>query len=198
MLISVHVFIREKTDVAIYETHNGGEFDATNVIPKPVATGITTIGMDHVEQLGPSLENIALHKAGIFKHGSPAFSALQEPAVAAVLQRRAAEKEVSLKFSDVNSALPSNARALVADVQRINSSLALALVDAFLESKASKEHRSMTLQDVHQGVEHFFWPGRFQRIIDGNHQWFLDGAHNELSLQKVAQWFSKSALEMKR
>lgn len=198
MLISVHVFIREKTDVAIYETHNGGEFDATNVIPKPVVTGITTIGMDHVDQLGPSLENIAWHKSGIFKHGCPAFSTLQEPAVAAVLQRRAAEKEVSLKFSGVNSALPSYAPALVADVQRINSSLALALVDAFLESKARKEHCSMTLQDVHQGVEHFFWPGRFQRIIDGNHQWFLDGAHNELSLQKVAQWFSKSSLEMER
>lgn len=198
MLISVHVFIREKIDVAIYETHHGGEYDATNFFPKPVVSGITTIGMDHVEQLGPSIQNIAWHKAGIFKHGSPAFSTPQEPAVAAVLQRRAAEKEVSLKYSDVSSALPANAPALVVDVQRINSSLALALVDAFLAAKASKEHRSMTLQDVHLGVERFFWPGRFQHIIDGNHQWFLDGAHNELSLQKSAQWFATSAPGMQR
>lgn len=198
MLISVHVFIREKIDVAIYETHHGGEYDATNFFPKPVVSGITTIGMDHVEQLGPSIQNIAWHKAGIFKHGIPAFSTPQEPAVAAVLQRRAAEKEVSLKYTDVSSALPANAPALVVDVQRINSSLALALVDAFLKAKGSKEHRSMTLQDVHLGVERFFWPGRFQHIIDGNHQWFLDGAHNELSLRKSAQWFATSALGMPR
>ncbi|MCJ1264916.1 hypothetical protein MMC22_004791 [Lobaria immixta] len=193
MLISVHVFIREKVDVAIYETHNGGEYDATNFFPKPVVTGITTIGMDHVEQLGPSLENIAWHKAGIFKHGSPAFSAPQESAVTAVLKRRAVEKEVLLKICDVNPALPAEASALVADVQRINSSLALALVDTFLATKAPKEHSSMTLQDVHRGVEQFIWPGRFQHVIDGNHQWFLDGAHNELSLQQAAQWFAKSA-----
>lgn len=198
MLISVHAFIREKIDVAIYETHNGGEYDATNFIPKPVVTGITTIGMDHVEQLGPSLENIAWHKAGIFKRGCPAFSAPQEHAVAAVLQSRAAEKEVSLKFSDINSTLPSNALALAADVQKINCSLALALVDTFLEAKAPIADYALTLEDVHRGVERFFWPGRFQHILDGNHQWFLDGAHNELSLRQAAQWFASSVKKMQR
>ncbi|KAL8969056.1 MAG: hypothetical protein Q9197_004549, partial [Variospora fuerteventurae] len=98
-LISVHAFINEGIDVAIYETHNGGEFDATNVIQKPVVTGVTTIGMDHVEQLGPLIENIAWHKAGIFKHGSPAFSTFQEPAAATVLQQRASEKNVTLHKS---------------------------------------------------------------------------------------------------
>ena len=198
MLISVHAFIRESVDVAIYETHNGGEYDATNVIQKPVVTGITTIGMDHVEQLGPSIENIAWHKAGIFKYGSPAFSTLQEPAAAAVLRHRASEKGVALKFVNTDPALPANARALRPDVQRTNSSLALALVTAFLQEKAPKEHRSLISHDVLQGVKQFFWPGRFQQIIDGNHQWFLDGAHNEMSVQKAAQWFAETATQMQR
>lgn len=198
MLVSVHAFIREAVDVAIYETHNGGEYDATNVFTKPVATGITTIGMDHVEQLGPTIEMIAWHKAGIFKHGSPAFAALQKPEAAKVLQQRAMDKEVALKFVTVDPALPANTRALKPEVQKTNSSLALALVGAFLEEKATKQRRDLTSKDILHGIEQFSWPGRFHQIVDGNHQWFLDGAHNELSVQKAAHWFAVTAPEMQR
>ncbi|KAL8821427.1 MAG: hypothetical protein Q9223_000530 [Gallowayella weberi] len=193
-LISVHAFIREGVDVAIYETHNGGEYDATNAIQKPVVTGITTIGMDHVEQLGPSVENIAYHKAGIFKDGSPAFSTLQEPAAATILQRRANEKNVRLLFIGIDPTLPQDALALKPEVQRINCSLAIALASTFLGIKAPENCRILTSQDILQGIEQFSWPGRFHRIVDGNHQWFLDGAHNELSVQKAAQWFVESTL----
>lgn len=198
MLVSVHAFIRERVDVAIYETHNGGEYDATNVIKKPIVTGITTIGMDHVEQLGPSIENIAWHKAGIFKYGSPAFSTPQVPEVATVLQKRGREKDVALKFVDVNPMLPLDANALKPEVQKKNSSLAIALADAFLKAKAPEKHSNLVPQDVRRGVEQFSWPGRYHRIVNGNHQWFLDGAHNELSVQKAAQWFAETAPETQR
>ena len=75
-LLSFHIFIKERINVAIHETHFGGEHNATNVVQNPTVTGITTTGMDHVKLLGPSIEIIAWHKAGIFKLGSPAFSAL--------------------------------------------------------------------------------------------------------------------------
>lgn len=149
-LISIHAFIREGIDVAIYECHNGGEYDATNVIQKPVVTGVTTIGKDHVEQLGPLIENIAWHKAGIFKHGSPAFSTFQEPAAATVLQQRANEKNVALQFTSVNPILPHNAAALKPDVQRTNCSLAIALASTFLKIKAPQEHCILTSQDIFQ------------------------------------------------
>ncbi|KAL8646467.1 MAG: hypothetical protein Q9210_006127 [Variospora velana] len=195
LLISVHAFINEGIDVAIYETHNGGEFDATNVIQKPVVTGVTTIGMDHVEQLGPLIENIAWHKAGIFKHGSPAFSTFQEPAAATVLQQRADEKNVALQFVGVNPTIPHSALALKPEVQRTNCSLAIALASTFLKVKAPQEHCILESQDILKGIEQFSWPGRFHHIVDGNHQWFLDGAHNELSIQKAAQWFLDTTLE---
>ena len=198
MLVSVHAFIRERVDVAIYETHNGGEYDATNVIQKPIVTGITTIGIDHVEQLGPSIENIAWHKAGIFKYGSPAFSTSQAPEVATVLQRRGREKDVALKFVDVNPILPLDANALKPEVQTKNSSLAIALADAFLKAKAPEKHRNLISHDVRRGVEQFSWPGRYHRIVNENYQWFLDGAHNELSVQKAAQWFAETAPETQR
>ncbi|KAI9680512.1 MAG: hypothetical protein M1817_003952 [Caeruleum heppii] len=56
-LLSLHVFIKEDVDVAIYETHMGGEFDATNVVRSPVVTGITAIGMDHVQVLDRNLQH---------------------------------------------------------------------------------------------------------------------------------------------
>ena len=188
-LISVHTFIREGVDVAIYETHNGGEYDATNVIQKPIVTGVTTIGRDHVEQLGPSIENIAWHKGGIFKRGTPAFSSLQEPAAAAILQERADNRSVTLKFINVNPTIPVQEIALKPSVQKINCSLAIALASTFLQVKAPKKHCVLEPQDILQGTKQFSWPGRFQRITEGDHEWFLDGAHNELSIKEAAQWF---------
>lgn len=190
-LVAFHTFIREETEAAIYETHHGGEYDATNVVQKPIVTGITSIGLDHAAQLGPSIENIAWHKAGIFKPETPAFSAPQDPLVAAVLQARAAEKGVELKFVDQDSSLPEDAQALQESVQKTNCSLALALVNTFLKRRAPPGSHHLASHSIHQGIENFSWPGRFEIIHDGSNQWFLDGAHNELSIAVAAQWFAR-------
>lgn len=195
MLVSVHTFIRENVDAAIYETHNGGEYDATNIVLKPIVTGISTIGMDHVEQLGPSIDNIAWHKAGIFKSGRPAFSTPQEPLAAAVLERRASEKNVPLEFIDIDPLLPLNAPALRPQVQKTNASLALALTRSFLGEKAPAACCDLTVQDISIGVQQFFWIGRFQNITQGRNQWFLDGAHNEMSVRNAGEWFAEVVVQ---
>lgn len=46
--MSFHVFLKERVDAAIYEVGGGGELDSTKIIPKPIATCITTLGIDHV------------------------------------------------------------------------------------------------------------------------------------------------------
>ena len=197
-LISVHVFIREKVDIAIYETHNGGEYDATNIFRQPAATGIATIGLDHVKQLGPTIENVAWHKAGIFRKGTPAFSTRQVPVAAAVLKQRAAERGTTLEFTDNDPEIPVNASTLKSDVQKLNASLALALANAFLKIRTPSGQSRLTPSDVDSGVQNFFWPGRFHQVNDRNHQWFLDGAHNDLSVLKAAQWFAAAASETQR
>ncbi|KAL3426832.1 folylpolyglutamate synthase [Phlyctema vagabunda] len=85
-LLPLQVFVEEKVDVAIIETHLSGEFDATNILRTPLATAVTPIAMDHVSLLGPTIQRITWHKAGIFKAGSRVFSALQEPDVSRVLE----------------------------------------------------------------------------------------------------------------
>ena len=49
----------------------GGRLDATNVVPRPLVTVITNIGLDHTELLGETLGEIAAEKAGIVKPGVP-------------------------------------------------------------------------------------------------------------------------------
>lgn len=190
MLVAIHTFIRESVDVAICETHNGGEYDATNIFAHPVATGIVTIGMDHVLQLGPTIENIAWHKSGIFKSGTPAFSLSQEHEAATVLRCRAREKNVSLEFVDDDTVNNSDVLATKTTIQRRNASLAQRLANAFLVRKGRASSHVLTPHDIREGAKQFNWNGRFQQIIHGSHKWFLDGAHNEMSVPYTAQWFA--------
>jgi folylpolyglutamate synthase len=191
LLLAFHTFIKERVDAAIFETHHGGEYDATNVIPKPVVTGITSLGMDHVDQLGPTFEDVAWHKSGIFKAGAPAFSALQEAGPTEVLRKRAIEKKTDLTFVSPSSRLPGNSRVIGVPVQRLNCSLALQMTEKFLQlTTPDNSDPLLSAEDISAGIDNFSWIGRFEVIERGSSEWFLDGAHNPLSLEQVAEWFA--------
>ncbi|KAI8717950.1 Mur-ligase-M domain-containing protein [Fusarium sp. LHS14.1] len=185
-LVSFHTFIREGVEAAIFETHHGGEYDATNVIEHPVVSVITTLGMDHLKQLGPTIESIAWHKSGIFKPGSAAITSPQEASAADVLRGRSSEKGVKLEFVELGSTLPEGAPQLRPGVQRINCSVALAAADQFLQENNTGP---LSSSDKVQGIRQFSWPGRFQHMVEDKFNWFLDGAHNEMSVLKAAEWF---------
>lgn len=192
LLVAFHAFIREGVEAAIIETHHGGEYDSTNVISHPVTTVITSLGMDHIEQLGPTVDNIAWHKAGIFKRGAHAFSAPQEPdSVTEVLRRRAADKGVPLQFvSGDNTWLLAGKRRFKSPVMMLNCSVALAAAKDFLTQRAPRpQDSSLNEEDIRQAVEGFTWPGRFQLVAEGPHSWYLDSAHNEMSVSKASEWF---------
>ena len=74
----------EKVDVAIIEVGLGGRLDPTNIIT-PLVSVITEVGMDHMQFLGSTIEEIALEKAGIMKRGVPVVLGPQEKAVRSVL-----------------------------------------------------------------------------------------------------------------
>lgn len=193
-LVSMHAFISEGVEAVVYETHHGGEYDATNVIAKPIVTIVTSLGMDHVRQLGPGIENIAWHKAGIFKQGADAFSAEQDEIPAKVLRERAEERKVSLEFVQDDEVLEGEeADQLKPDIQRRNCALALTAVKRFLKRTAPAKAGPILQEDIRQGIEGFSWPGRFQLIEDGSKKWYLEGAHNEMSITKAAEWFTELA-----
>jgi dihydrofolate synthase/folylpolyglutamate synthase len=82
-------FERERVDVAVIEVGIGGKLDGTNVLT-PRVCAITTIGYDHMEVLGDTLEAIASDKAGIAKPGVPLVSAVADPGARRVIEERCA------------------------------------------------------------------------------------------------------------
>jgi len=81
-------FARAHADVAIIEAGLGGRLDSTNVVD-PVVAGVTSIGLDHTEYLGATLDEIAGEKAGIFKPGRPAVIGEPDERIRELLVARA-------------------------------------------------------------------------------------------------------------
>jgi len=181
-------FARERADVALIETGLGGRLDSTNVV-KPLAAGVTSIGLDHTEYLGPTLESIAREKAGIFKAGVPAVIGEPSPEVASWLAASARAARASTirivadeaRTEDVEvdargtaftlHALGTSVRLrtpLVGRHQATNFAFTLLLLDA------AGAPMSTTPGDARAAAEAIRLPGRFQRAG----RWIFDVAHN--------------------
>jgi len=89
--IAFEHFRRRNVQVAVLEVGLGGRFDATNVV-HPLASIITSIGMDHMNVLGNTLAQIAGEKAGIIKRNTPVVFTSQKESAAAVLAERARQR----------------------------------------------------------------------------------------------------------
>lgn len=189
------MFIREQVDVAIYEVGVGGEYDSTNIVERPAATGISTLEIDHVFILGDTIDKIAWHKAGIMKLGSPAFTLPQVPEAMKVIEDRAREKNVPIQTVEINPALESVNVMPNADFQRRNASLAISLTSAVLrkvDPSFSLPRDSLPKEFV-DGLEQVVWRGRCEIRPDGLVRWYLDGAHTVQSLEVAAQWFASQS-----
>ncbi|OHE91585.1 folylpolyglutamate synthase [Colletotrichum orchidophilum] len=194
-LVSFHVFLQEGCDVAILETGIGGEYDATNLVGRPVATGITTLGIDHVFALGDTVEKIAWHKAGIMKEGSRAFTVEQVAGAAAVLEARAREKGVEMEVVGVDERLGPVKIRPDAVFQKRNASLAVRLAETALErlDPGFVRDRERLPAPFVEGLEGVVWRGRCEVKDEGRIVWFVDGAHTTDSLRMAARWFVDEA-----
>jgi dihydrofolate synthase/folylpolyglutamate synthase len=90
LALAFKYFAEERVDVAVIEVGLGGRLDGTNVV-LPVVTAITSIGYDHTDVLGSTIEAIAFEKAGIAKPNVPLVLAPVSAAARAVVERYAAE-----------------------------------------------------------------------------------------------------------
>lgn len=86
--IAFQYFAEQQVDIVILETGMGGRLDATNVVDHPLCTVFTSIGMDHMQFLGDTLEQIAYEKAGIIKTGCPVISYPNSLPVIKVLEQQ--------------------------------------------------------------------------------------------------------------
>jgi dihydrofolate synthase/folylpolyglutamate synthase len=182
------LFAREGVDAAVIETGLGGRLDSTNVL-SPVVASVTSIGIDHVEYLGETREEIAGEKAGIFKANVPAVIGERDRPIASLLAKLARDRGAHPIIDVVDTASPSeivvnadgttfemtigNERglirtALAGDHQASNAALALTTLNA------AGGDFSTTLEEARSALPSVRLPGRFQRV--GN--LIFDVAHN--------------------
>ena len=132
-LLSLRVFLEAKVDVAILEVGLGGRLDATNVVARPVVSGVALIDYDHCEILGNTLREIATEKAGIFKEVAPGIT-LQSPPqpeeAAVALRAEAARRKTALETAPSLDEYDNGDAVrigLEGAHQRVNAALAVAL-----------------------------------------------------------------------
>ncbi|MBN2804547.1 MAG: hypothetical protein JXR91_15750 [Deltaproteobacteria bacterium] len=175
--IALEGFYSENVDVIVFEAGCGGRFDLTRFIDTKVAV-ITNVGMDHVLSLGPSLEDIAWHKAGIIKNGSSVFHSVDKD-VSHVIDEEAKKEGASVKY------IPKDGDAL-----KQNFNLALEAALDFAKQNNITFNRAEIIADYESLTEKLL-PGRMEKMRETEFSVFLDGAHNHDKL-KVATDYALS------
>jgi dihydrofolate synthase / folylpolyglutamate synthase len=195
------VFADAPVDVLVLEVGMGGAWDSTNVADGDVAV-FTPIGLDHMERLGNTIEEIAETKSGIIKSGSLVVSSVQEPSVLAVLEKVAGQIAEGFKLEgrnfQVSEFVPSStgqsisisglagqygpyAAPVFGSHQGQNLAVAVAAVEAFLgggKIDIADDILRSAISDVSS-------PGRLQ-LIKTEPALLLDGAHNPAGAQILA------------
>jgi dihydrofolate synthase / folylpolyglutamate synthase len=186
------LFANHPADVLLLEVGLGGRLDATNVVPQPVASVITSISMDHVDFLGDTLEKIAAEKAAIMRRGTPAVIGRQTEGPQAVLIRHgeevgaelhiagqdwmASEERGRLVYQDRQGLLDLPGPRLFGRHQIDNAGLAVATLRA--------AGFRLPTDAYEQGLQKVEWPARMQRLTTGTlvapagSEIWLDGGHN--------------------
>ncbi len=172
-------FARRKVDAAVIEVGMGGRLDATNVVQPEVAV-ITSIGLDHVEQLGDNVAKIAREKAGIVKAGRPVVIGRLPAEAEQVIRevaRAASAPVLSVReiFGEDLAAYPLV--SLEGDYQRWNAATATLAVRLLARGQPERFGR---LDDaaIARGLQKVTWPGRWQRTSVGGRPVILDSSHN--------------------
>ena len=191
-------FAEHPVDVGIIEAGLGGEWDATNVVQSQVSV-MTPIGLDHMDYLGSTLEEIAQTKAGIFKPESNVVLAAQTPEVAKVLMAQVAKVAAipfreGVEFSVANRAIAVGGQmiainglyGLIEDIflplygahQANNAAVALAAVEAFAGVQLDSDLVRSAFSKVRS-------PGRCE-VIHRDPTVIIDAAHNPHGAKAIA------------
>jgi dihydrofolate synthase/folylpolyglutamate synthase len=194
-------FARTPADACILEVGLGGRLDATNVVERPLVTGIANLALDHQQFLGSGLTDIAAEKAAIAKRGVPLITQLYPPAVATRVGEIAHEKgapwlprggvwdaiarQGKLRYLDEQGTLDLPLPRLAGRHQAMNAALAIALLrhQQALRVPSSALSAAMGWAD---------WPARLQHLapgpLVGDREVWLDGGHNPSAARQVASF----------
>ncbi len=195
-------FADRQADITILEVGLGGIGDSTNVVKSPLASVITSISYDHMAQLGSSLAEIAVNKAGIIKTGCPVIANVPQRDAAKIIARKAyAMRSRLYDISGIRAAVSDETPfsqkvsmelyeksysdveiSMVGRHQAENLKTALATLEILRKSGAVKLDR----EALYEGLKRARQPGRFE-VISKDPVVIIDGAHNEAGAQALQE-----------
>ena len=191
-LLAFLYFHEQKVDLALIEVGIGGLLDTTNVITGEVAV-ITSVGLDHQETLGGSLEAIARQKAGIFKAEKPAvIGPLAKEAEQVCIEKAQAIGCPLARYGEDFQLV----KGVFQDAQHRFDSLKIGLNGAYQEENAAvaleafllfMEQRGLAVDEngVREALQATSWPGRLENFDQGV---YLDGAHNPHAIHRLVEY----------
>lgn len=199
-------FAQSQVDIAVIEVGLGGRLDATNVCNRPLATVITSISLEHWQQLGDTLAKIAAEKAGILKPDRPAIIGTLPPAAVTVVEERIANLNCAAiwvkpavrirqpagrvitsksldplpwaEFDGIKYPL-----ALLGEMQLTNSAIAIATIQTLRQAGWQISDAAIAA-----GMANTQWLGRIQRTTWQGNQIAIDGAHNAAAALALRQY----------
>ena len=191
--IALVYFSRHNCDIVVFEVGMGGEFDATNIIKSPEVAVITSIGLDHVEYLGDTVEKIAATKSGIIKPGCEVVLYKQSQNIINIINKRCIEVNASLHITNPDSLQLIDADIdkqefetaeygrlvihLLASYQKNNLAVVLSIMKILKNRGYHIDNES-----IKRGLARTYWPGRFE-VLQKNPVFLVDGAHNPQGIE---------------
>lgn len=195
MALEFYIHNKANCDVVVLETGMGGLLDCTNVIKPPLCSVITTIGLDHTEILGSTIEEIALQKCGIIKPHSFVVTSPQEDNAMKVIEETAKEKGVPLyKSEDFNiQVISSDIEKTILKYNTLELTLYLTGLHQIenaktaltvLENLRCKGILKIDDTNLIKGFKKAVNPARLE-IISRDPLILLDGAHNPNGIEAL-------------
>ena len=187
------VFQQEAVDLAIIEVGIGGLLDNTNV-GHPLVSVITTIGLDHQDLLGSTLEEITAQKAGIIKSGQQVVVGPVSCECMDVIREVASEKGATVQafgedfslvedsYQDTELTISLEHLALKGAFQKENVTVAIRAFRSWMEATG----RSVQAEFIEAALRVVSWPGRME-VLQETPLVIIDGAHNLPAIERLVQ-----------
>ena len=195
-MIAFIYFYKQNVDIVLMEVGFGGLYDSTNMI-HPMISVISSIGYDHMQVLGNTLEEIAKQKAGIIKENSETVYMEQKPNIDDIIEKTCKEKHNILHMvqqSEIKNQRFENDREifdykqyhdievnLKGSKQIQNAALVLECCDIL-----NQKGYHLTEEAIKNGLKTVIHKARFE-VIHQNPTMIFDGGHNEQAIENLKE-----------
>ncbi len=189
-MAALHIFSQHDLDVVILEVGMGGRLDAVNVVDNDLAI-ITSIGLDHMEFLGDTIEKIAFEKAGIIRENGIVISGVRVKEAQEVISNIAQEKHA--KIYDINNIYENFELDNISKlIHPDNAAIAYKTIEVLQDILPINNYKNN--QKILDIFKNFKLQGRKQELVIKNKIIILDVAHNLQAVEYVINYLKENKI----